>query len=250
MSMSFYISPEQAMKDRADFARIGIEKGRSAAALSCQDGIVLLADNPSGTLHKISEIYDRIGFGAAGRYNEFEKLRIAGIRQADFRGYSYHRRDVTGRSLANGYAQILGEIFASSVEKPFEVELFLAELGTLTAAQMKAKAQELESPKLEKQSVQVAQSGVVAATKNIDRIFKISYDGSITDTKDFCVVGGKSGEISAEIAKGYRFDLDFSAAIDLLQKAFMVATKEQEKTWEIAVLDRSLAGRTFRRIAK
>lgn len=247
MSMSFYISPEQAMKDRADFARLGIEKGRCAAALSCVDGIVLLADNPSGTLHKISEIYDRIGFGAAGRYNEFEKLRIAGIRQADFRGYSYHRRDVTGRSLANGYAQILGEIFASAAEKPFEVELFLAELGEVKFDTRKAKDVKPIAQKGGKKYSNLL-SGNVETNTSQDRIFRISYDGSITDTRDFCVVGGKSSEISAEIAKSYSFDLAFPAAIELLRQAFIAVSKDNEKNWEIAVLDRSLPGRTFRRI--
>ena len=129
MSMPFYVAPEQQMKDRADFARKGIARGRSVVVLHYADGIVFVAENRSQALHKVSEIYDRIGFAAVGRYNEFENLRMAGIRYADFRGYSYDRTDVTGRGLANAYAQLLGTIFSSGGEKPYEVEIVVAELG-------------------------------------------------------------------------------------------------------------------------
>ena len=129
MSMPFYVSPEQLMKDRADFARKGIARGRSVAVVQYADGIVFVSENPSQALHKVSEIYDRIAFAAVGRYNEFENLRIAGVRLADMRGYAYDRRDVTGRGLANAYAQTLGTIFSSGGEKPYEVEIFVAEVG-------------------------------------------------------------------------------------------------------------------------
>ena len=129
MTMPFYVAPEQQMKDRADFARKGIARGRSVVALRYADGLAFVAENPSSTLHKVSEIYDRIGFAAVGRYYEFESLRIAGIRHADLRGYAYDRRDVTGRGLANAYAQLLGTIFASATEKPYEVEVVVAMLG-------------------------------------------------------------------------------------------------------------------------
>ena len=129
MSMPFYVSPEQLMKDRADYARKGIARGRSVVVLQYDDGILFVAENPSRALHKISEIYDRIAFAAVGRYNEFENLRIAGVRLADLRGYSYDRRDVTGRGLANAYAQTLGTIFSSGGEKPYEVEIVVAEVG-------------------------------------------------------------------------------------------------------------------------
>ncbi|GAB3927955.1 hypothetical protein GCM10027613_44500 [Microlunatus endophyticus] len=129
MSMPFYVAPEQQMKDRADYARKGIARGRSVIVIDYADGILFVAENRSQALHKVSEIYDRIGFAAVGRYNEFENLRIAGIRHADFRGYSYDRSDVTGRALANAYAQLLGTIFSSGGEKPYEVELIVAELG-------------------------------------------------------------------------------------------------------------------------
>ena len=129
MSMPFYVSPEQLMKDRADFARKGIARGRSLVAVQYADGVLFVTENPSQALHKVSEIYDRIAFAAVGRYNEFENLRIAGVRLADMRGYSYDRRDVTGRGLANAYAQTLGTIFSSGGEKPYEVEIFVAEVG-------------------------------------------------------------------------------------------------------------------------
>ncbi len=133
MSTPFYVSPEQLMKDRADFARKGIARGRSVVAVQYADGILFVAENPSQALHKVSEIYDRIAFAAVGRYNEFENLRIAGVRLADMRGYSYDRRDVTGRGLANAYAQTLGTIFSSGGEKPYEVEIFVAEVGDTAA---------------------------------------------------------------------------------------------------------------------
>ena len=133
MTMPFYVSPEQLMKDRADFARKGIGRGRSVVAVQYADGVLFVSENPSQALHKVSEIYDRIAFGAVGRYNEFENLRIAGVRLADMRGYSYDRRDVTGRGLANAYAQTLGTIFSSGGEKPYEVELFVAEVGDTAA---------------------------------------------------------------------------------------------------------------------
>ena len=129
MSMPFYVSPEQLMKDRADFARKGIARGRSVVAVQYADGVLFASENPSQALHKVSEIYDRIAFAAVGRYNEFENLRIAGVRLADMRGYAYDRRDVTGRGLANAYAQTLGTIFSSGGEKPYEVEIFVAEIG-------------------------------------------------------------------------------------------------------------------------
>src|SRR5210317_467671 len=128
MSVPFYVSPEQIMKDKADFARKGIARGRSVVVAQYVGGIVFVAENPSRALHKISEIYDRIGFAAVGKYNEFENLRVAGIRLADMRGYSYDRSDVTGRSLANAYAQTLGSIFTETT-KPYEVEIVVAEVG-------------------------------------------------------------------------------------------------------------------------
>src|SRR5918998_4619403 len=163
MSMPFYVSPEQLMKDRADFARKGISRGRSMVAVQYDDGILLASENVSQALHKISEIYDRIAFAAVGRYNEFENLRIAGVRLADMRGYSYDRRDVTGRALANAYAQTLGAIFSSGGEKPYEVEIFVGEVGDSPAA---------------------------------DQVYRLTYDGQVADEPSFAAMGGSADEVT------------------------------------------------------
>ena len=186
MSMPFYVSPEQLMKDRADFARKGISRGRSVAVLRYADGIMFVSENPSAALHKISEIYDRIAFAAVGRYNEFENLRIAGVRLADMRGYSYDRRDVTGRALANAYAQTLGTIFSSGGEKPYEVELFVAEVGE-TAAE--------------------------------DQIYRLTYDGSVADIQGFGVMGGQSENVEEFLTSRYTEGLDLNSAIKLAVEA-------------------------------
>ena len=164
MSMPFYVSPEQLMKDRADFARKGIARGRSVAVLQYADGILFVSENPSQALHKVSEIYDRIAFAAVGRYNEFENLRIAGVRLADMRGYSYDRRDVTGRGLANAYAQTLGTIFSSGGEKPYEVEIFVAEVGD---------------------------------TPEGDQVFRLTFDGQVADEQHYAVMGGEAESVSS-----------------------------------------------------
>src|SRR6478609_5670608 len=156
MSMPFYVPPEQVMKDRADFARKGIARGRSVIVVGYDRGIAFVAENPSRALHKVSEIYDRIAFAAVGRYNEFESLRVAGIRYADLRGYSYDRTDVTARALANTYAQTLGAVFTQE-SKPFEIEIVVAEVGV---------------------------------DSDTDQIFRLTYDGSVVD-----VLGaGENGE--------------------------------------------------------
>jgi proteasome alpha subunit len=165
MSMPFYVSPEQLMKDRADFARKGISRGRSMVAVQYTDGILLVSENVSQALHKISEIYDRIAFAAVGRYNEFENLRIAGVRLADMRGYAYDRRDVTGRGLANAYAQTLGTIFSSGGEKPYEVEIFVAEIGdTLPTTRSTGSPTTARSPTSTDYAVIGGAADVVSAT--------------------------------------------------------------------------------------
>ncbi len=186
MTMPFYVSPEQLMKDRADFARKGIARGRSVAVVQYTDGVVFVAENPSKALHKVSEIYDRIGFAAVGRYNEFENLRIAGVRLADMRGYSYDRRDVTGRALANAYAQTLGTIFSAGGEKPYEVELFVAEVGESVDA---------------------------------DQIYRLTYDGSVADIRGFGVMGGQSDKVEEYLTSHYTEGLDLNAAIKLAVEA-------------------------------
>ncbi|NLA28799.1 MAG: proteasome subunit alpha [Propionibacterium sp.] len=211
MSLPFYVAPEQQMKDRAEFARKGISRGRSVVVLRYRDGIAFVAENPSHTLHKVSEIYDRIGFAAVGRYNEFENLRIAGIQYADLRGYSYDRRDVTGRGLANQYAQQLGAAFSSGIDKPFEVELSVAELGQ---------------------------------TADQDQIFRIGFDGTIFDEPGFTVIGGAAETLHAAIGKSFAADADLGDAVKLASAGFSDGV-----ALEVAVLDRTRTQvRTFRRV--
>src|SRR5258707_12482271 len=166
--MPFYVAPEQQAKDKADYARKGIARGRSVVVLQYDDGILFVADNPSRALHKISEIYDRIAFAAVGKYNEFENLRLAGVRYADVTGYSYDRRDVTARGLANAYCQTLGTIFSSAGEKPFEVEIVVAEIGD-----------DAES----------------------DQIYRLTYDGSVADEHGYMVMGGQTEPINTYLEK-------------------------------------------------
>src|SRR5439155_12700613 len=154
MSMPFYVAPEQVMKDRADYARKGIARGRALIDIRFEDGILIVAENPSNTLRKVSEIYDRIAFAGVGRYSEFEQLRIAGVRHADLKGYSFSREDVDARSLANAYAQILNQVFTHEI-KPLEVEILVAEVGTTAAA---------------------------------DRLYHILYDGTVMDERNFSVL--------------------------------------------------------------
>src|SRR3954452_10750976 len=170
MSMPFYVSPEQLMKDRADFARKGIARGRSLVVVQYADGIVFVSENLSQALHKVSELYDRIAFAAVGRYNEFENLRIAGVRLADMRGYAYDRADVTGRALANAYAQTLGTIFTNEA-KPYEVELVVAE---------------------------------VADQPEGDQMYRLTYDGSVADESGYVAIGGEADELSAYLKEHHR----------------------------------------------
>jgi proteasome alpha subunit len=212
------------MKDRADFARKGIARGRSVVVLHYADGILFVAENRSQALHKVSEIYDRIAFAAVGRYNEFENLRTAGIRYADLRGYSYDRTDVTGRGLANAYAQLLGTIFSSGGEKPYEVEIIVAELG---------------------------------AVPELDQIYRLTYDGSVADEDNFAVMGGSAEAIADVVGKGFERGLGLAAATKLAVRALGSdgGGNGQSRTLgvdalEVAILDRTRAlPRKFRRIA-
>ena len=210
MSMPFYVSPEQLMKDRADFARKGIARGRSVVALQYADGVLFVSENPSQALHKVSEIYDRIAFAAVGRYNEFENLRIAGVRLADLRGYSYDRRDVTGRSLANAYAQTLGTIFSAGGEKPYEVELFVAEVGDDASG---------------------------------DQIYRLTYDGSVADVQGHAVMGGQTEQVEAHLGEHYSEGLDLTSAIRLavesLAQDATPARTIPAADLEVATLDRT-----------
>jgi proteasome alpha subunit len=218
--MQFYASPEQVQRDRSEYARKGIARGRSAVVLTYEGGVLLVAENIT-TLRKISEIYDRIGFAAVGRYNEFENLRRLGVRMADLNGYSYDRRDVTGRALANAFTQTLGAIFTET-QKPYEVEICIAQVGS--------------SPET-------------------DELYRITYDGSVMDEPGFMAMGGQTEAISNVLRERHDTSADLVTALALAAQALGsvggengAARKLDAKQLEVAVLDRRRKGRTFRRI--
>ena len=215
MNMPFYVAPEQVMKDRADYARKGIARGRAAVAVRYADGIALVAENPSNTLRKISEIYDRIAFAGVGKYNEFENLRVAGVRAADLKGYQYSRDDVDARSLANNYAQILGQIFTHEM-KPLEVEILVAEVGTATGA---------------------------------EQLFHILYDGTVIDEQRYSVLGGDAEAIGARMKESYEDGLPLAAVLRLVTKALSGPDRTlSADDLEVAVLARTNGRRCFRRL--
>ncbi|MBW3579460.1 MAG: proteasome subunit alpha [Actinobacteria bacterium] len=217
MTMPFYVSPEQLMKDRADFARKNIARGRPLVAAAYADGILLCAENPSSRLRKISEIYDRIAFAGVGKYNEFDQLRIAGIRAADLRGYAYSREDVDARSLANNYAQILGQIFTHE-PKPMEVEILVAEVGSLPEE---------------------------------DRLFHILYDGTVIDEEPFSVLGGEAEAIAERLQESYVQGDDEASVLRHAASALGGPDRSLEADdLEVAVLARSDGRRAFRRLHK
>ena len=217
MSVPFYVSPEQIMKDKADYARKGIARGRSVVVLQYDGGILFVAENPSRSLHKISEIYDRIGFAAVGKYNEFENLRVAGVRLADMRGYAYDRRDVTGRSLANAYAQTLGAIFTETA-KPYEVELVVAEVG-----------QEAD----------------------LDEIYRLTFDGSVADEHGYVAMGGQADEVAEALGASWRSGMSLDEAVRTAVAALgaTTAVPPGPEQLEAAILERSRPRRTFRRLS-
>jgi proteasome alpha subunit len=219
MPLPYYVSPEQMMKDKAEYARKGIARGRSIVTLEYGEGILLLAENPSSLLHKISEVYDRIAFAGVGKYNEFENLRIAGIRHADVRGYSYSRGDVTARALANAYSQALGNIFTQDI-KPFEVEVLVAEVADGNHG-----------------------------SKN--EIYHILYDGTIEDEHNYAAMGGQSDEIRRFLKDHYKEGLSLADAVQLAVKALNVTQNKTltAKDLEVGVLDRGKPRRKFRRLA-
>jgi proteasome alpha subunit len=217
MSMPFYVAPEQVMKDRADYARKGIARGRSLAAVVYAGGILLAAENPSNTLRKVSEIYDRIAFAGVGKYNEFDQLRIAGVRHADLKGFSYSREDVDARSLANAYAQILGQIFTHEM-KPMEVEILVTEVG---------------------------------ATPAEDEMYHILYDGTVMDEANYSVLGGEAEAIANRLQASWQPALSLEEALQVAVSALAGPDRVlQPSDLEVAVLERSSARRAFRRIAR
>ncbi|WP_426595515.1 proteasome subunit alpha [Cellulomonas sp. McL0617] len=222
MSMPFYVSPEQLMKDRADYARKGIARGRSVVVLQYDDGIAFATENASRALHKISEIYDRIGFAAVGKYNEFENLRVAGVRYADLRGYSYDRVDVTARGLANAYAQTLGTVFTTE-SKPLEVEIVVAEVGHEASG---------------------------------DQIYRLAYDGSVTDEHGYVVMGGQAERLGTIVTEGWRAGMTLPEVLALAVRTLGSPAEDNGEQrvipasqLEVAVLDRTRPRRTFRRLA-
>jgi proteasome alpha subunit len=221
MSMPFYASAEQIMRDRSEYARKNIARGRPVVVLTYADGVLFVAENPSSTLHKVGEIYDRIGFAAVGRYSEYETLRVAGIRLADIRGYSYDRRDVTGRALANAYAQTLNSIFTES-QKPYEVELCVAEVGP---------------------------------APEDDRLYRLTYDGSIGEEPEYVVLGGQTEPIVTALKGAFRGGLPLGEALAVATRGLAAVGADGGKPREIAagqlevaVLDRTRPSRKFRRV--
>ena len=215
--MPFYVAPEQLMKDKADYARKGIARGRSLMAVLYADGILLAAHNPSHTLHKISEIYDRIAFAGAGKYSEFDQLRVAGVRHADTKGYAYSREDVDARSLANAYAQLIGQVFTHEL-KPLEVEILVAEVGT-------------------------------PDDRREDQLYRILYDGTVVDEDRFSVLGGESeriqGHMDSAYDEGWPLEEALGAAVSVLAGDDGVVEAAE---LEVAVLERARERRAFRRI--
>lgn len=215
MSMSFYVAPEQLMKDKADYARKGIARGRALVAMHYVDGVIIAAENPSRTLRKVSEIYDRIAFAGVGKFSEFDELRRAGVRHADIKGYQYSREDVDARSLANAYAQLISNAFTHEM-KPKEIEILVAEVGEDADA---------------------------------NRLYHIDFDGTVMDEDRHSVLGGDADAIEERLGELYQDDLSLPAAL----QAAVAALSGPERTLgadelEVAVLDRNLPRRAFRRI--
>jgi proteasome alpha subunit len=215
MTMPYYVAPEQVMKDRADYARKGIARGRAMVAVRFADGVALVAENPSNTLRKISEIYDRIAFAGVGKYNEFDQLRVAGVRAADLKGYQYSRDDVDARGLANQYAQILGQVFTHEM-KPMEVEILVAEVGY---------------------------------GADDYQLFHILYDGTVMDERRFSVLGGDAEAIAGRLDESYGDELSLAEAVLAGTAALRGADRELgADDLEVAVLARSTGRRCFKRL--
>ncbi len=234
MANSFYTSPEQIVRDRSEYARRGIARGRSVVALTCAEGILMVAENPSKSLHKVSEIYDRIAFAAVGRYNEFENLRRAGIRYADISGYQYDRRDVSGRGLATAFAQTLGTVFIES-QKPYEVEVVVAEVG---------------------------------ADEEADQMYRLTYDGSVADERGFVAMGGQAEAINTHLREHHTEGATLAEAMRVALSGLAAGSAAASSatpsagspvngsplpaptaaTLEVALLDRDRPRRAFRRV--
>jgi proteasome alpha subunit len=217
MSMPFYVAPEQVMKDRAEYAQKGIARGRSLIATTYDDGVLIVAENPSRSLHKISEIYDRIAFGGVGKYNEYDQLRVAGVRHADTKGFAFSREDVDARSLANLYAQYLGTVFTHEM-KPMEVEILVAEL---------------------------------AERGGEDQLYHIAYEGTITDEDRYAVLGGETGAIAQRLEEQWVEGWDLPAALRGAVSALAGPDRSLAGAdLEVAVLGNGNGRRAFRRLVE
>jgi len=218
MALPYYVSPEQMMQDKAEYARKGIAKGRSIIALEYAGGVLIVAENPSASLNKVSELYDRIAFAGAGKYSEFERLRKEGIRYADLKGYAYGREDVTAKSLANAYSQVIGNIFSMEI-KPLEVEILVLEVGQ-------------------------GEGG--------NELYRITFDGSIADERGYASIGGQAEELKLFLKDKFADGLSLEAAVQLAARALEATASQKVKAahLEAAVLERNRPGRTFRRIAE
>jgi proteasome alpha subunit len=214
LSIPFYVAPEQLVRDKAEFARKGIARGRSIVAVDYAEGVLILAENPSSALHKISEVYDRIAFAGVGRYNEFETLRKAGIRQADLMGYLYSREDVTAMGLATAFSQTLGVIFIRD-PKPYEVEILLAE---------------------------ISEDG------SEHRLFRVTYDGTLYDERRYVAIGGKAEQLVEALEDLWTENLSLQGAFDVGMEAFNRAEGRESEGWEVAVLEGRNGRRAFRRL--
>ena len=222
MSMPFYVSPEQVMADKAEFARKGIARGKSIVAIEHQDGILLVAEN-STSLSKVGEIYDRIAFAGVGKFSEFDQLRKVGVRFADTKGYAYSREDVRGRSLANAFSQVMGEVFTREI-KPLEIEIIVAEVGD----------DRYEGHKE-------------------NTIYRVKYDGFISDHSGYCVIGGNVDDVEAVLRDDYRDGMPSGEAAKLARRALNAGSERSSdldvKGLEVCLLDRSRTGRKFCRLS-
>jgi proteasome alpha subunit len=222
MSMPFYVSPEQIMADKAEFARKGIARGKSIVALEYDGGILLIAENAT-SLSKIGEIYDRLGFAGVGKFAEFDQLRKLGVRFADTKGYAYSREDVRGRSLANAYSQAIGEVFTREM-KPLEIEVIVAEVGDDRYEDHKENS-----------------------------LYRVAFDGFISDHSGYCVIGGNVDDVESVLSGEYRDAMSIGDAVELGRKALVsgseLGSSLTEKTLEVCILDRTVPGRKFTRLS-
>ncbi len=216
MTMPYYVSPERIMQDKAEYARKGIARGKSIIAMECEDGILMVAENPSRSLNKISEIYDRIAFAGAGKFSEYESLRKAGIKHADIKGYAYGREDVTAKSLANAYSQTIGDIFSQAI-KPLEVEILVTQIND----------------------------------ERENELYRISFDGTLTDEKGYTAIGGRSDEIKRFLKEEYRDGMSLKDALKLSSDAIRQVNNYEVAVdnLETALLDRNRKNRRFRRVS-